>query len=145
MTSEYEQRRASQAKRAQEQEDAERQKEIIIGETSGKVDKDFSSGQELKVQISEVGNMRLKPSMDLNKGDIVKITIKADPALSEENILSWGREKPSYPDEALGTVTGKIKADHDIKIKIDHIDVQKTKSSTALDKGDSIRLSIEKT
>ena len=95
--------------------------------------------------INEVGNLSLKPSGDLNKGDIVKITVKADPALSEEHKLSWGREKPSYPDEALGTVTGKIKADHDIKVKIDHIDVQKMKSSTALDKGDSIRLIIEKT
>ena len=145
MTSEYEQRRAEQAKKVLEQDMAERQKEIIVSETSGKVEKNISVGQELKVKVNGVGNLSLKPSMELNKGDMLKITIKGDPALSQEHIISWGREKPSHPDEALGTVTGKIKAGHEIKVKIDHIDVQKIKSSTELDKGDSIRVVIEKT
>jgi hypothetical protein len=144
MTSDYERRRAAQAKRAQEEEQAERQKEIIVGETSGKVEKDISSGQELKVRIHDVNDLHLTPSKDLKKGDILKITIKADPSLSEEHKISWGREKPSYPDEASGTVKGKIKVNHDMDIKIDRIEVKKVQSSVGLDKGDSIRIIIEK-
>ena len=144
MTSDYEIRRAAQAKRAQEEEQAERQKEIILGETTGTVERDISSGQELKVKVHDVDDMRLKPSKDLKKGDILKITIKADPSLSEAHKLSWGREKPSHPDEASGTMKGKIKVNHDISLKIDHIEVTKFQSSVELDKGDSIRIIIEK-
>ena len=144
MTSDYERRRAAQAKRAQEEEQAERQKEIILAETTGKVEKDISSGQELKVKMHDVEDLHLKPSKDLKKGDILKIVIKADPALSEEHKLTWGREKPSHPDEASGTIKGKIKVDHNIDLKIDHVEVSKVKSSVELDRGDSIRIIIEK-
>ena len=144
MTSDYERRRAAQAKRAQEEEQAERQKEIILAETTGKVEKDISSGQELKVKMHDVEDLHLKPSKDLKKGDILKIVIKADPALSEEHKLTWGREKPSYPDEASGIVKGKIKINHDIDLKIERIEVNKVKSSVALDRGDSIRIIVEK-
>jgi len=144
MTSDYERRRAAQAKRAQEEEQAERQKELIIGETSGKVEKDIRSGQELRVKIRDVNDLLLKPSGELKKGDILKITIKADPSLSEEHKLSWGREKPSRPDEASGTVKGKIKVNHDLDLKIDRMEVKKVQSSAELDKGDSIRIIIEK-
>lgn len=143
MTSDYERRRAAQAKRAQEEERAERQKEIIVGETSGKVEKDISNGQELKVKIHDVNDMHLEPSRDLKKGDILKVIIKADPTLSEEHKLSWGREKPSRPDEASGTVKGKIKINHDIDVKIDRIEVKKIQSSVELDRGDSIRIILE--
>jgi hypothetical protein len=144
MTSDYEERRAAQAKRLQDEEQAERQKEILLGETSGKVEKDIRSGQELKVKIRDVNDLLLKPSNDLKKGDILKITIKADPSLGEEHILTWGREKPSRPDEASGIVKGKVNADSDIDLKIDRIEVKKVKSSVELDKGDSIRIIIEK-
>lgn len=143
MTSDYERRRAAQAKRAQEEEQAERQKEIIVAETSGRVEKDISNGQELKVKIHDVNDMHLIPSEDLKKGDILKITLKADPTLSEEHKLSWGREKPSHPDEASGTVKGRIRVGHDIDLKIDRIEVKKVQSSVELDKGDSIRIIIE--
>jgi len=144
MTSDYERRRAAQAKRAQEEEQAERQKEIVLGETSGKVEKDISSGQELKVKIRDVDDMLLRPSIDLKKGDDLKITIKADPSLSEEHKISWGREKPSHPNEASGTIKGRIRLDHDIDLKIERIEVKKVKPSVELDKGDSIRIIIEK-
>ena len=144
MTSDYERRRAGQAKRAQEEEQAERQKEIILGETTGKVEKDISNGQELKVKIHDVDDLRLKPSIDLKRGDILKIIIKADPSLSEEHKISWGREKASHPDEASGTVKGKIKVNHDLDLKIERIEVNKVKSSVELDKGDSIRIIVEK-
>jgi hypothetical protein len=88
--------------------------------------------------------MHLTPSKDLKKGDILKITIKADPSLSEEHKISWGREKPSHPDEASGTVKGRIRVDHDLGLKIDRIEVNKVHPSVELDKGDSIRIIIEK-
>ncbi|HEY94665.1 MAG TPA: hypothetical protein G4O15_06975 [Dehalococcoidia bacterium] len=144
MTSDYERRRAAHAKRLQDEEQAERQKEIILGETSGKVEKDIRSGQELKVKIRDVNDLLLTPSNDLKKGDILKITIKADPSLSEEHKLSWGREKPSRSDEASGTVKGKIKVNQDIDLKIDRIELKKVQSSVELDKGDSIRIIVEK-
>ena len=144
MTSDYEQRRAAQANRSQEEEQAERQKEIIIGETSGRIEKDITSGQELKVKIRDVTDLHLKPSKDLKKGDILKITIKADPTLSEEHKMSWGREKPSHPDEAYGTAKGRIKANHDLDLKIDSIEVEKVQSSVEMGKGDSIRVIFEK-
>jgi len=144
MTSDYERRRAAQAKRAQEEEQAERQKEIIVAETTGKVEKDITSGQELRVRIHEVDDLHLKPSKDLKKGDILKIIIKADPSLSEQHKLTWGREKPSRPDEASGTVKGKIKVNHDLDLKIERLEISKVKSSVELDKGDSIRIIIEK-
>lgn len=144
MTSEYEQRRTAQAKRDLDQDQAERQKEVIIGEISGKVEKDISKGHELKVKIQEVNDLSLKPSMDYVRGNTVIITIKADPALSEEHKMSWGRVKPSHPDEASGIVKGKIKANQDLKVRIENIDVQKVISSVELDKGDSIRIIIKK-
>jgi len=144
MTSDYERRRAAQARRAQEEDHAERQKEVILGETSGKIEKDIGSGQELKVKIREVDDMLLRPSTDLKKGDNLKITIKADPSLSEAHKMSWGREKPSRPDEAFGTIKGRIRVDHDMDLKIERIEVKKVKSSVELDKGDSIRIIIEK-
>jgi hypothetical protein len=144
MTSEYEKRRLAWAKKAEDEEEAGRQKEIFIGETTGIITKDIKSSQELNVKINDVGSLLLAPSINLSKGDSVKISIKADPSLSEQHKLTWGREKPSQPDEAFGTVTGKIRKDHEIKIKIDHIDIQKIKSSADLDKGDSIRVIIGK-
>ena len=144
MTSDYERRRAAQAKRAQEEEQAERQKEIIIGETTGKVEKDIRGGQELKVKIRDVNDLLLKPLKDLKKGDTLKIIIKADPSLSEEHKLSWRREKASHPDEASGTVKGKIRVNQDLDLKIDRVEVKKVQSSAELDKGDSIRIIIEK-
>ena len=144
MTSEYEKRRSAWAKKAKEEEEAERLKEISIGETTGKVSQDINAAQELNVKINDVGSLRFIPSVDLSKGDSVTISIKADPSLSEKHILTWGREKPSHVDEAFGTVTGKIRKDHEIKIKIDHIDIHKVNSSVDLDKGDSIRVLISK-
>ncbi|MBN2076221.1 MAG: hypothetical protein JW762_11785 [Dehalococcoidales bacterium] len=144
MTSEYEKRRSDWAKKAQDEEETDRQKEIIIGETAGKVEKDINAAQELKVKINDVGPLQLKTSINLSKGDSVKISIKADPSLGDQHKLTWGREKPSHLDEALGTVTGKIKKDHEIKIKIDYIDIQKIKSSEDLNKGDSIRVILGK-
>lgn len=144
MTSEYEERRSAWAKKAEDEEDAQRQKEIIVGETTGIISQDIKSSQELNVKINDVGSLRLAPSINFTKGDPVKISIKADPSLGEQNKLTWGREKPSQPDEAFGIVTGKIRKDHEIKIKIDHIDIQKIKSSADLDKGDSIRVIIGK-
>ena len=96
------------------------------------------------MKIHQVDDLRIKLSKDPKKGDLLKITIKADPALSDEHKISWGREKPSHLDEAYGTVKGKIKMGNDLKIKIDHIEVQKVRSSVELDKGDSIRIIIEK-
>ena len=61
MTSDYEQRRAAQAKRLQDEEQAERQKEIILGETSGKAEKDIRSGQELKVKVHDVNDLLRHP------------------------------------------------------------------------------------
>lgn len=144
MTSEYEKRRSAWAQKAEDEEAAQRQKEIIVGETTGKIAQDIKSSQELKVKINNVGSLHLTPSINLSKGDSVKILIKADPSLSEQHKLTWGREKASQPDEAFGTVTGKISKDHEIKIKIDRIDIQKIKSSANLDKGDSIRVIIGK-
>lgn len=144
MASDYERRRAAQAKRAQDEDQADRQKEVIVAETSGKVEKDITAGQQLKVKIRDVNDLLLTPSKDLKKGDILKIIIKADPSLSEDHKLTWGREKPSHPDEASGSIKGRIRVDHDIDLKIDRIEVNKVKSSVELDKGDSIRVIIEK-
>lgn len=145
MTSDYERRTAAWAQKAKEEEEAERREEIIVGETTGKVERDIDTAQELKVRINDVESLHLHSSTGLSKGDSVKITIKADPSLSEGRAFNWGREKQSHPDEAYGTVKGKIKKDHEIKIKIDCIDIQKVKSSAELDKGDSVRVVISKT
>jgi len=144
MTSEYEQRKADWAKKIQDQGNAVRQKEIIVGKTSGTVEKDISALQELKVKINEAGSMSLQPSTGLLKGETVTITIMSNPSLSKEPKVVFGREKEIRKDEALGTITGKIKKGNEIKIKIDNINVQKSVSSDELDKGDSIRLIISK-
>ena len=144
MTSEYEQRRAERAERIREGEQSARDKEIIVGEMTGTVEADISSGQELKIKIHGVDDLVLSPSMDLKTGDTLKITVKADPSLSEHHEMDWKRRKPEYTDEASGVVKGKIKANHDLGLKIDRISVSKAQSSAELDKGDSIRINIEK-
>jgi hypothetical protein len=51
---------------------------------------------------------------------------------------------PIWADEASGRVTGTIKKDRDMKIKIDDIETQKFQPSSELDKGDSIRILFER-
>lgn len=144
MTSDYERRQAERAQKEQSQEAAERGKEIIIGETTGKITKNIDAGKELKIKIGDAETLQLKLSGTLVKGDSVKITIKADPELSEHKMAAFGRAKATYPDEASGKITGTIGKDSEIKIKIDNMDVEKFRSSAGLDKGDSIRLNIVK-
>ncbi|MBN2240316.1 MAG: hypothetical protein JW712_11135 [Dehalococcoidales bacterium] len=144
MTSDYEQRRAARAKRLEAEDQAERKKEVIVGETTGEVEKDIRIDQELKVKIHEVDDLHIQSSVDLKKGDRLKITIKADPALSEGHTLAWGREHQNPSDETYGTLKGKIKAGHDLKVRIENMNITKVESSVELDKGDSIRIVIEK-
>ncbi len=144
MASDYERRQAERAQKELEQEKEERGKELVIGATTGTVTKKIDAGKELKVKISEAETLQLKLSGTLVKGDSVTITVKADPELSEHKISAFGRAKATYPDEASGKITGIIRKDGEIKIKIDNIDVAKFKSSAELDKGDSIRLNIVK-
>ena len=144
MSSEYQQRQAEFAKKAAEKEAADRQKEVIIGTIIGKAEKNISAGKELKIKMNDVEQLSFTLSSDMAKGDSLKIIIQADPSLSAQKGLSYGREKQVRADEASGKVTGTIKKDRDTKIKIDDIETQKFQPSSELDRGDSIRILFER-
>lgn len=67
---------ADWTKRGQTQHVEFRKRPDNVGEAAGKVTKDIKNTNELRVMIDGVEMVKFKPSADLKKGDLVRITIE---------------------------------------------------------------------
>lgn len=144
MDKNYSQRQVEWAKKEKAREDEERKTEVKIGEIFGKVTEDIKKTDDTKVRIDSTETLKLNTSVDLKKGDSIRITIKADWSMRGQEKQRWGRERKAQNGEALGKLTGNIKKSDDIRVRIDNVETLKFNSSVDLKKGDFIRVTIEK-
>ena len=139
MATSYEDRQAAWAKKEQAKEGEERKGEVIVGEALGKATGDIRINSNKKVKIDNVETLRFSPSVDLKKGDSIRVTIEAD--WTSRSQIKKGEAKVG---EALGKVTGNIGKADDVRIRIDNVETLKFNPSVDLQKGNSIRVTIEK-
>ena len=76
MATDYEERRARWAEREQAKEEEERKGEVKVGEAVGKTTGDIIKTSDVRVRIDNVETLRFKPSVDLKKGDSIRVTIE---------------------------------------------------------------------
>ena len=76
MATDYEERRAAWAKKEQAIEDEERKGEVKVGEALGKVTGDIGKNSDTRIRIDNVETLRFEPSVDLKKGDSIRVTIE---------------------------------------------------------------------
>ncbi len=144
MATDYNKRQADWAQKEQAKEDEERKGEAKIGEAFGKTTGDIGKSGDIRIRIDNVETLRLKPSVDLKKGDSIKITVKADWTRRGQEKQGWGHESEAHHGEALGKATGDIRKSENVRVRIDNVETLKFESSVDLKKGDSIRITIEK-
>jgi ribosomal 50S subunit-recycling heat shock protein len=144
MATDYDKRQADWAKREQAKEDEERKGEVKVGEVLGKVTGDIGKTNDARVRIDNVETLRFKPSVDLKKGDSIRVTIEADWTRRGQKKQGEERKGTAKVGEALGKATGDIRKTADVRVRIDNVETLRFKSSADLKKGDSIRVAIEK-
>ena len=144
MATDFNQRQADWAKREQAKEDEERKGEVKVGEALGKVTGDIGKSDDVRVRIDNVETLRFKPSVDLKKGDSIRLTIEADWTRRDQKNQGEERKGEAKVGEALGKATGDIGKTDDVRVRIDNVETQRFKPSVDLMKGDSIRVIIEK-
>ncbi len=76
MATDYNERRARWAEREQAKEKEERKGEVKVGEALGKATGNIGKASDVRVRIDNVETLRFKPSVDLKKGDSVRVTIE---------------------------------------------------------------------
>ena len=76
MTTDYDERRAKWAKKEQAKENEERKGEVKVGEALGKATGNIGKTGDVRVRIDNVETLRFKPSVDLKKGDSIRVTIE---------------------------------------------------------------------
>lgn len=72
----YDDRQADFAKREQDKESEEHKTSVKLAEVRGKVTGDIRSTNDVRVKIDNVDLPKFHPSVDLKKGDFIKITIE---------------------------------------------------------------------
>ena len=75
MSTSYEDRQAAWEKKEKAREEEERKGEVKVGEALGKVTGDIGKTGDARVRIDNVETLRFKPSVDLKKGDSIRVTI----------------------------------------------------------------------
>ncbi len=76
MSTSYEDRQAAWAKKEQAKEREERKGEVKVGEALGKATGNIGKTDDMRVRIDNVETLRFKPSVDLKKGDSIRVTIE---------------------------------------------------------------------
>ncbi len=76
MATNYDERQADWAKREQAKKEEERKGEVKVGEALGKATGDIGKTGDVRVRIDNVETLRFKPSVDLKKGDSIRVTIE---------------------------------------------------------------------
>jgi ribosomal 50S subunit-recycling heat shock protein len=144
MATDYEERRARWAKKEQAREKEERKGEVKVGELLGKVTGDIGKTGDVRVRIDNVETLRFKPSADLEKGDSIRVTIEADWTGRGQKKQWEERKGEAKVGEALGKATRDIGKTGDVRVRIDNVETLRFKPSADLEKGDYIRVTIEK-
>jgi hypothetical protein len=144
MATDYDKRMADWAKKEQAKEEEERKGEVKVGEALGKATGDIGKTTDVGVRIDNVETLRFKPSVDLKKGDSIRVTIEADWTRRGQKKQGGERKMEVKVGEALGKATGDIGKTADVRVRIDNVETLRFKPSVDLEKGDSIRVTIEK-
>ena len=144
MTTDYDERRAKWAKKEQAKENEERKGEVKVGEALGKATGDIGKIDDVRVRFDNVETLRFKPSVDLKKGDSIRLTIEADWTRRDQKNQGEERKGEAKVGEALGKATGNIGKADDVRVRIDNVETLSFNPSVDLKKGDSIRVIIEK-
>ncbi|MFC1939940.1 hypothetical protein ACFLXO_04565 [Chloroflexota bacterium] len=144
MATSYEDRQAAWEKKEEAREEEERKGEVKVGEALGKVTGDIGKTGDARVRIDNVETLRFKPSVDLKKGDSVRVTIEADWTRRDQEKQGEERKGDAKVGEALGKATRDIGKAGDVRVRIDNVETLRFKPSVDLKKGDSIRVTIEK-
>jgi hypothetical protein len=144
MTTDFDERQARWAKREQAKENEERKGEVKVGEVLGKVTEDIGKTGEARVRIDNVETLTFRPSVDLKKGDSIRVTIEADWTRRGEKKQGEEHKGENKVGEALGKATGDIRRTSDTRVRIDDVETLRFKPSVDLKKGDTIRVTIEK-
>ncbi|MFC2041401.1 hypothetical protein ACFLTY_03665 [Chloroflexota bacterium] len=144
MATSYEDRQAAWDKKEQAIEEEERKGEVKVGEALGKATGDIRKNSDTRVRIDNVETLRFNPSVDLNKGDSIRVTIEADWTRRGQEKQGEERKGEAKVGEALGKATGDIRKTGDTRVRIDNVETLRFKPSVDLKKGDSIRVTIEK-
>lgn len=142
---EFDERRARFAEKELAKETESRKGEVKIGEVTGTVTGDIArSSGGAKIRIDHAGDMNFSPEVNLGRGDTIKVSIMADwskRGQKKETVLHQAQAKGG---EAMGEVTGNIKTNDNVKIRIDRVEGMSFKPSAELKKGDTIRVIITK-
>jgi ribosomal 50S subunit-recycling heat shock protein len=144
MATDYDERQARWANREQAKENEERKGEVKVGEALGKAIGDIGKTGDTRVRIDNVETLRFKPSVDLKKGDSIRVTIEADWTRRGQKKQEEERKGEAKVGEALGEATRDIEKADDVRVRIDNVETLRFKPSVNLKKGDSIRVTIEK-
>lgn len=144
MATSYEDRQAAWAKKEQAKKEGERKGEVKVGEAFGKAIGDIGKDSDARVRIDNVESLRFKPSVDLKKGDSIRVTIEADWTRRGQEKQGEGRKWEVRVGEAFGKATGDIGKASDVRVRIDNVETLRFEPSVDLKKGDSIRVTIEK-
>ena len=67
---------ADWTRRGQEKQEKERKGEAKVGEALGKATGNIGKTDDVRVRIDNVETLRFKPSVDLKKGDSIRVTIE---------------------------------------------------------------------
>ena len=67
---------ADWTRRGQEKQREERKGEAKVGEAVGKATGNIGKADDVRVRIDNVETLRFKPSVDLKKGDSIRVTIE---------------------------------------------------------------------
>jgi len=67
---------ADWTRRGQEKQEKERKREAKVGEALGKATGNIGKTDDVRVRIDNVETLRFKPSVDLRKGDSIRVTIE---------------------------------------------------------------------
>jgi ribosomal 50S subunit-recycling heat shock protein len=144
VATDYEERQARWAERGQAKEKEERKGEVKVGEALGKATGDIGKAGDTRVRIDNVETLSFNPSVDLKKGDSIRVTIEADWTMRGQKKQGKERKGEAKIGEAFGKATGNIRKTGDVRVRIDNIETLRFKPSVDLKKGDSIRVTIEK-
>jgi urease accessory protein UreF len=144
MTTDYDERRARWAEREQAKEKEERKGEVKVGEALGKATGNIGKSDDARIRIDNVETLRFRPLVDIKKDDSVKVTIEADWTMRGQKKQGEERKGKAKVGEALGKATGNIGKAADVRVRIDNVETLKFQPSVDLEKGDSIRVIIEK-
>jgi len=140
MATDYEERRARQAAREKE----ERKEEVKVGKILGKATGDVGRTGAVRIRIDNVDELQFRPTVDIKKGDSIKVTIEADWSRRGQEKQRESHQRDSNVGEAMGKATGNIGKTDDVRVRIDNVETLRFKPSVDLKKGDPVRITIEK-